>query len=125
MNLVALTGLLEWLRLGAAARHASAASEPGPRPSPGESEAGERLPPLLALRDMDAVTRAMVLELNMFGERGDGHVLASMYRHLARWPGYLGLAAGLLRPLHEDGELERLADRALVGGRDEARHVGP
>ena len=45
MNLVALTGLLEWLRLGAAARHASAASEPGPRPSPGESEAGERLPP--------------------------------------------------------------------------------
>lgn len=31
----------------------------------------------------------------------------------------LGPAAGLLRLLHDDGELERLADRTLVGARDE------
>lgn len=64
----------------------------------------------------------MVLELNTFAERGDGHVAASMYWHLAHWPGYLGLAAGL-RPLHHDGELERLADRTLVGARDEAQQL--
>jgi len=125
MNLVALTGLLEWLRVRAAARPAAAHSEPAPRPSPGGFGAGERLPPLLALGDMDEVTRAMVFDLNTFGERGDGHVLASMYRHLAHWPGYLELAAGLLRPFHVDGELERLADRALGRARDEARRLGP
>jgi hypothetical protein len=125
MNLVALTGLLEWLRVGAATRQASADSEPAPRPSPGESEAGEPLPPLLALGDMSEITRPLILDLNTFGERGDGHVLASMYRHLAHWPGYLGLAAGLLRPLHANGELDRLADRALVHARDEARRLGP
>ena len=125
MNLVALTGLLEWLRARAVARRR--------RPTPsrrralhqGESEAGERLPPLLALGDVDEVTRAMVLEFNTFGERGDGHVLASMYRHLAHWPGYLGLATGLLRQLHANGELDRLADRAIVHARDEARRLGP
>jgi hypothetical protein len=125
MNLVALTGLLEWLRVGAVARPASPDSEGAPRLSPGRSEAGERLPPLLAPGDMDEVTRAIVVDLNTFGERGDGHVLASMYRHLAHWPGYLGLAAGLLRPLHTTGELDRLADRALVHARDEARRLGP
>jgi hypothetical protein len=65
----------------------------------------------------------MVLELKMFAERGDGHVLASMYRHLAHWPGYLGPAAGPLRPLHDDGELERLAHRTLVSARHEARQL--
>jgi hypothetical protein len=125
MNLVALTGLLEWLRGGTAAPEASADSEPAPRPSPGGLEAGERLPPLLTLAGVDKVTRALVLDLNTFGERGDGHVLASMCRHLAHWPGYLGLAAGLLRPFHVDGQLERLADRALVRARDEARQLGP
>jgi hypothetical protein len=125
MNLVALTGLLEWLRVGEAARQASADYEPAPRPSPGESEAGEPLPSLLTLGDMNESTRALVLDLNTFGARGDGHVLASMYRHLAHWPGYLGLAAGLLRPLHANGELDRLADRALVHARDEARRLGP
>jgi hypothetical protein len=79
MNLVALTGLLEWLRARAVARPASPDSEPVPRPSPGGSEASERLPPLLAPGDMDEVTRTMVLDLNTFGERGDGHVLVSMY----------------------------------------------
>jgi hypothetical protein len=48
----------------------------------------------------------------------------SIYRHLAHWPGYLGLAAGLLRPLHE-GELERLADRALAGARRWSKRIGP
>jgi hypothetical protein len=46
-----------------------------------------------------------------------------MYWQLAHWPGYLGPAAGLLRPLHDDGELERLADRTLVGARYEARQL--
>jgi len=125
MNLVALTGLLEWLRTRAATGQASADSGPASRPAPRELGADERLPPLLALRDLDGVTRATVLELNTFGERGDGHVLASMYRQLAHWPGYLGLAAGLLRPFHVDGQLARLADHALVRARDEARRLGP
>jgi hypothetical protein len=74
---------------------------------------------------MDESTRALVLELNTFGERGDGHVLASMYRQLAHWPGYLGLAAGLLRPLHASGALDRLAHDALRSARREARRLGP
>ena len=46
-------------------------------------------------------------------------------RHLAHWPGYLGLAAGLLRPLDANGALERLADDALRCARREARRLGP
>ena len=125
MNLVALTGLLDWLRSGAASGQALADAEPASRPAPRDSAGGERLPPLRSQEDMDEGTRALVLELNTFGERGDGHVLASMYRHLAHWPGYLGLAAGLLRPLHANGALERLADDALRCARREARRLGP
>ena len=126
MNLVALSGLLDWLRAGTPARRVPAGSDPASRsPSPRAPGTSERLPSLLSPEDMVAATRALVLELNAFGERGDGHVLVSMYRHLAHWPGYLELAAGLLRPLHADGRLSRLVDDALGDARAEARRLGP
>jgi hypothetical protein len=40
-----------------------------------------------------------VLTLNRLGTRRDNPVLASMYRHLAYWPGYLAVNWALIAPL--------------------------
>lgn len=63
------------------------------------------MPKLLSEADVAPETWALVLRLNMLGERDEGRVLASMYRHLAHWPGVLGLAWMLLSPADADGSL--------------------
>lgn len=70
------------------------------------------LPPLLALDDMDVTTATLVRRLNGLGAQGEARTMASMYRQLAHWPGYLALALTLLQPLHADGRLERAASHA-------------
>ena len=66
------------------------------------------LPPLLDVADMDAPVRDLVFRLNMLGERDEGRILASLYRHLAHWPAFLALAWTVLAPLERDGTLHRL-----------------
>ncbi len=71
------------------------------------SEAGEALvlPPLVDLGAMAPATAALVVALNRMGARSEAPVLASMYRNLAHWPGFLAVAWGVLAPLHADGRL--------------------
>lgn len=68
---------------------------------------GEALPRLLAFQDMAPATAALVQALNLLGERDEGRIVASMWRHLSHWPPFLALAWTLLAPLHETGALER------------------
>jgi len=46
----------------------------------------------------------------------DNPILPSLYRHLAHWPAYLKEAAIRLRPLFEDGDIEKSARAVLRTG---------
>jgi hypothetical protein len=72
------------------------------------------LPPMAAL---EPGVRRLIGELNAFGEDGDPYLIASMYRHLAYWPGYLTLVRAMLAPLQADGSLNALTRSARALGR--------
>ena len=94
MNLVALTALTARLGNDFAPVAAPAAASAGAPPAV-ESE----LPALLSVAEMTPAIAEMVRRLDRLGERGEPRIPASMYRHLAHWPGFLDLARGLLAPL--------------------------
>jgi hypothetical protein len=95
-------------RLDGRTPHDAAAAEPAPV----AAAARIGLPKLLDLTDMQAGTAALVTALNGFGTRRPGAVLASMYRHLARWPSYLSFAWLSLAPLDSDGRLATAIQQA-------------
>ena len=106
MNLVALTALARRLRDGGDSEARGAApAETGVAGGPPMAGA---LPALLAPAEMAPATAELVTRLDGFGEAGEGRIPASMYRHLAHWPGFLALAATRIAPLHEDGRLTGL-----------------
>jgi hypothetical protein len=79
------------------------------------------LPPLVRLDQMAPATAALVLRLNRIGAVGNDPVLASMYRNLAHWPAYLGLAWTLLAPLDAEGRLSAAIADTLALARTRAR----
>lgn len=87
MALVALTAL----QLG----HAPV---PPPPLEASPEPASVPLPPLPDMASLPASTQALIHRLNGIGA-GPDPILASMYRHLGPWPGYLALAWALLAPL--------------------------
>lgn len=115
MNLIGLGALL--------ARIEGADGPGGAGPAAGVTETPlPAIPPLPALDALDPGMRALVDMLNGFGEE-DGRVIASMYRHLAYWPGYLALAWALLAPLAADGRLATALVDARKLGRAHAQGV--
>jgi hypothetical protein len=83
-----------------------------PIPVPGEPERELLLPPLLALKDLSPLTAELVLAINRLGAVHHQPILASMYRHLAHWPGYLALVWTVLAPLEFDQRLALAQARA-------------
>ncbi len=69
----------------------------------------EPLPPLLDATAMPPHVAALVARLNGLGALDPRVLQASMYRHLAHWPGLLALTWSLLEPLHADGRLREAA----------------
>jgi len=63
---------------------------------------------------MPADLAVLAWRLNALGERGDGRILASLYRYAANWPGFMALLWALLAPMAADGRLDRLIDRTLA-----------
>jgi hypothetical protein len=86
------------------------------------------LPPLPAMSALDSHVRELVESLNSVCEQ-DGRIIASMYRHLAWWPGYLALIATLLAPSGKDGRMQIAIDdvrrRAVEFSRDIAAGLQP
>ena len=76
------------------------------------------LPPIPAMEALRPEVRDLVLALNELGNSGDT-VVASLYRHLAYWPGYLALVWAQLAPLDRDGRLAA----AIAGGAEAAREA--
>jgi hypothetical protein len=96
VNLLAFTALLAHLDGRPAASSPRIAGPPSP---------GRALPPLVDLERADPFAADLALRLNRLGQPAQGPILASLYRHLAHWPGYLALAWTLLEPLDRRGEL--------------------
>jgi len=110
INLFALGALVAWLR-GEVATEGE--PEQGPRlPAPDIT-----LPKLASEEDVSAETWQRVLRLNGFGDRAQPLILASMYRHLAHAPAFLGRLEEVLASAQADGSL----DRAIAVNRAAAR----
>ncbi len=80
----------------------------GPVPGGGGSaaeEASAPIPRVLSEGDVPPHVWELVLALNRFGSRPDEPILATMYRHLAYWPGLLALMHAGFAPLEADGRL--------------------
>ncbi len=98
MNMVALTALV-------VAPAGARPDDPVP-PAPVWPE----LRPLLAQEDIDPAPWALLNEIRHLGYQGprrNNAVLATLWRHLAHWPGLLALIQTGFAPLREDGGIVR------------------
>jgi len=84
---------------------------------------GAPVPRVLSESDVDADTWRMVLALNELGARPEEPILATMYRHLAYWPGLLGLMQVGFAPLERSGALRRSIGQARDIARAEAARL--
>ena len=75
------------------------------RPGPESSRDRPSLPRLLGLHELSPATHALVLELDKFGRFAPTQAIASLYRHLGHWPGFLAVAHAALSVPHGDGRL--------------------
>ena len=94
MNMVALTALV-----------ATPGSTPSSNESPSSPSVWPTLPPLLAKAEIDPETWTMLNEINCFGSVGGGGGLATLWRHLAHWPGFLAVIHASLASQHRSGNL--------------------
>ena len=106
-------------RAAAGAGGRARAAGPAPASGNGAGPAVEgRLPPIPAMESLAPAVRELVLRLNGLGNSGDD-VVASLYRHLAYWPGYLALVWVQLAALDGDGRLRI----TISAGADAAREA--
>ena len=74
------------------------------------------LPKLLALDEVAADTADLIRRINLLGDRAHGRIIASMYRHLAHWPGFLALSHVQLAPFALDGRLDKMIGQVIALG---------
>ncbi len=79
---------------------------------PREAAIEGALPELLTLDEVAADTADLIRRINLLGDREQGRITASMYRHLAHWPGFLALGYVYLSPLAADGRLGKMIGEA-------------
>ena len=111
LNIIALSALL------AALRKEAPDGRPDITSSGTDKPLDVTLPSLIALDAMPDDTAALVRAVNGLGARGRDHIIVSMPRHLAHWPGYLSLYWALIAPLDASGDLGRCIDAVLADGR--------
>ena len=109
LNLVALSALVRHID-GAPS---SAAALVVTASSPERGIEGS-MPKLLALDEVSKDTADLILKINLLSDRHHGRIVASMYRHLAHWPGFLALCYAQLAPLAADGRIAQMIESALV-----------
>ncbi len=112
INLVALSTLLAIVRNKSPDEVASPAAG---RPQPALDV---KLPALVNLSETSDDTAELVRAVNRLGARGRDHILVSMPRHLAHWPGFLALYWTLIAPLDGNGDLHRCIDAVLADGNE-------
>lgn len=121
MNVIALHTLLNLMSDRALDVRSHVSANPTSKEERTRGEASEEIPPMLSLEEMDESARGLVLELMSLRPKGTIPVIASLYRHLARWPGYLALVVTILSPLVANGTLGGLVDKTRSFAETEAK----
>ena len=88
------------------------------------------LPPIPEVAVLSDEVSDQVLALNSLGAKpGPNRVVASIYKHIALWPGYLSLSWAQMAAMHEDGSLLSLIEdtqkKARLHAAYLARDLGP
>lgn len=96
MNLLALTGLI-------VPPSGTPANEPVPRPL----DSWPKLPELLEKAEIDENTWTLLQHVNHIGMTAPGRGIATLWRHLAHWPGLLAVIHAAFVPLRRDGTIQR------------------
>jgi hypothetical protein len=102
MNLMALTGLV-----------VTPSGAPSNDPVPPDPPPWPELPPLLAQANIAADTWTLLQHINRFGAAAGETGLATIWRHLAHWPGLLAVIYASLAPLQRDGTIQRSTQQVL------------
>lgn len=114
LNMVSLSALLAEPATPPAAKRASA-----PLPSTTKT-----FPPIPEVADLGDEVSEQVLVLNGLGAKpGPNRVVASIYKHVALWPGYLSLTWAQFIAMHSDGSLLKLIEDTQALARQHAGYV--
>jgi hypothetical protein len=82
------------------------------------------LPPIPEVADLSGEVSKQVLALNDLGAKpGPNRVVASIYKHVALWPGYLSLSWVQLAEIHADGSLLQLIEETQQAARQHAAYL--
>jgi len=119
INLITLTALVIDPSGQAAAEHSPQHPETAdPPPWP-------ELPPLPEKNELSPQMGAFLERINRFGSVPDQPGLATIWRHLAHWPGFLAVVHAALAPLERNGTIRRSIEQLLeVTGQEAQRIVG-
>ena len=83
----------------------------GNRPKANLPFADQHLPPIPEVADLSGEVSEQVLALNALGAKpGPNRVVASIYKHVALWPGFLSLSWVQLAAMHADGSLLQIIE---------------
>ena len=110
LNLVSLCALLAILR------NETSSETLSPADNRSQAVLDVSLPTLMNLSETSDETADLVRAVNRLGSRGRDHILVSMPRHLAHWPGFLSLYWAVIAPVDANGELHRCTDEVHADG---------
>ncbi len=114
LNMVSLSALLATAVTPPAGERANA-----PLPSTTVS-----FPPIPEVADLSDAISEQVLVLNDLGAKpGPNRVVASIYKHVALWPGYLSLVWAQFIERHNDGSLLQLIEQSQDQARQHASYL--
>jgi len=81
-------------------------------------------PPIPEVADLSDQVSEQVLVLNELGAGpGPNRVVASIYKHVALWPGYLSLSWAQFIVMHNDGSLLQLIEETRMKARQHASYI--
>jgi len=115
INLITLTALVIDPSGNATADH--------PHPEPADPPPWPELPSLPGKKDLSPQMWALLENLNRFGSVPDQPGLATIWRHLAHWPGFLSVVHASLAPLERSGAIRRSIEQLLEIAAAEGRRV--
>lgn len=119
INLITLTALVIDPSGNATAEH----PQPQPPPQPADPPPWPELPSLPVKNDLSPQVWALLENLNRFGSVADQPGLATIWRHLAHWPGFLSVVHASLAPLERNGTIRRSVEQLLEIAAAEGRRV--
>ena len=112
MNLMALTGLV-----------VTPSGAPSNAPVPPDPPPWPELPPLPAPADIPADIWTLLRHINRFGAVPGEEGLATIWRHMAHWPGLLAVIYAGLAPLQRDGTIQRSKQQILEIAQAEGKRL--